>query len=187
VPSTRLQHDRETILACWGDALLHFDSRVRTLQLWSRDVRIASSRLELDWCIACLADIRAALYRLHVRIVEEGLSVEPHGPAIVSYLSEAYVWCGDVLDNVQALVCELRGGPAVRDAGLADDSSEYIDEFLSPLFQSVCESCRLAGDGDRSTLVLLPHIERLHVAIVSLNWALERAQMPFRGPDSEPT
>jgi len=149
---------------------------MRTLHLWSTGVREMSSSPELDWCIACLADVRSALYQLHVSVVFQHLPLTPHGPAIVSYLSEAYVWCGDVLEDVQALVQELRYGTPVRASALADDSSAYIDEFLEPLFRDMCEACRDAAAGLPSTRALLPLAERLHVAIVSLNWVLRAAR-----------
>jgi hypothetical protein len=143
------------------------------LQLWSKDVPDESSRLELDWCVACLADIRSALYGLQVCVVDQHLPLSPSGPAIASYLSEAYVWCGEILDDVQALVQELGGG-SVRDFSLAEDSSAYIADFLSPLFEAMCESSRAAAD-EGPMRALLPLAERLHVAIVSLDWVLRAA------------
>jgi len=166
------QHDREMVLGTWQSALILFDTRIRALQLGSKDVHDSSARTELDWCIACLADIRVALYQLYARVVEEHLPLPPDGPAVVSYLSEACVWCGDVVDDVQALVQELRGGSG-RDVALAEDSSAYIDDFLGPLFREMCESCRGTVVNQPSMRLFLPLAERLHVAILSLAWALE--------------
>ena len=157
------------------DSFILFDARMRALHLWATGVRELSSNLELDWCIACLADVRSALYQLHVAARSELLAPSSAGPPVVSYLSEAYVWCGDVLDNVEALVQELSGGPSVHDAGLAEDSSAYIDEFLAPLFRRMCESARGATVAPPPERALLPLAERLHVAIVSLNWVLQAA------------
>jgi hypothetical protein len=171
----RSQRDRAAVLGTLGEAFVLFDSRIRTLELWSKDVRKTSSRLELDWCIACLSDVRSALYQLHVCIVDEHLPLTPHGPAIVSYLSEAYVWCGDVLEDVKALVQELRGDSAVRDSALAEDSSAYIDDFLEPLFHEMCDGCQATSAGEPPMRALLPLAERLHVAIVSLDWVLKAA------------
>jgi hypothetical protein len=165
-------HDRQTVIGTWQTSLILFDARIRTLQLWSKGAQDTSSSMELDWCIACLADIRSALYQLHARVVDEQLSLAPNGPAIVSYLSEAYVWCGDVVDDVQGLVQELRGG-SVRDVALAEDSSAYIDDFLDPLFHEMCESCRGATVNQPRMRVFLPLAERLHVAILSLAWVLQ--------------
>jgi hypothetical protein len=171
VPQSR--HDRHIVLGNWGHAFILFDARIRMLQLWSTDVCESSSRLELDWCIACLADIRSALYGLHVCVVDQHLPLSPNGPAIVSYLSEAYVWCGEILDDVQALVQELRGGLA-RDCSLAEDASAYIDDFLDPLFEAMCDSSQ--GTAEHGPMrAFLPLAERLHVAIVSLDWVLKAA------------
>jgi hypothetical protein len=145
------------------------------LRLCSKDVREASSRLELDWCIACLADVRSALYQLHVRVVDDYLPQVSHASPIVIYVSEAYVWCGDVLEDVQARVRFLSGGSSVCVSSIAEDSSAYIDDFLEPLFQEVCESCRAPDAGEPLARPLMPLVERLHVAIVSLNWVLRAA------------
>jgi hypothetical protein len=166
---------RVTALGTWDDAFILFDGRMRALHLWATGVRELSSNLELDWCIACLADVRSALYQLHVAATRERLAPSSVGPPVVSYLSEAYVWCGDVLDNVEALIHELSGGPSVRDTGLAQDSSAYIDEFLAPLFRRMCESARGATVATPPERALLPLAERLHGAIVSLNWVLQAA------------
>ena len=174
-PRRRSRREPETVVKAWDDAFILFDARIRMLHLWATGVREMSSSLELDWCIACLADVRSALYQLHVDVVHEHLAPPPHGPPIVSYLSEAYVWCGDVLDDVEALVQKLRGGPSVRDTGLAEDSSAYIDEFLAPLFRQMCDSNRRMPVGQPPPPAFLLLAERLHVAIVSLNWVLATA------------
>jgi hypothetical protein len=162
------------VIDTWQTSLVVFDTRIRTLQLWSKDVRDISSSMELDWCIACLADIRSALYQLQARIVDERLPLARNGRAVVSYLSEAYVWSADVVDDVQALVQELRGG-SVRDVALAQDSSAYIDDFLDPLFHSMCHSCRGMSASRPPMRALLHLAERLHVAILSLAWVLQAA------------
>ena len=169
----RSQRDREAAL---DDAFIVLDARIRMLHLWSTGMREMSSSPELDWCVACLADVRSALYQLHVSVVDQHLPLTPHGPAIVAYLSEAYVWSGDVLEDVQTLVEQLRHGAPVRALPFADDSSAYIDEFLEPLFREMCASCRDIAVGPSSTRALLPLAERLHVAIVSLNWVLQAAR-----------
>jgi hypothetical protein len=169
----RSQRDREAVL---DDAFIVLDARIRVLHLWSTGMREMSSGPELDWCVACLADVRSALYQLHVSVVDQHLPLTAHGPAIVAYLSEAYVWSGDVLEDVQAVVQQLRHGTAVRALPFADDSSAYIDEFLEPLFREMCASCRDIAVGQSSTRALLPLAERLHVAIVSLNWVLQAAR-----------
>jgi hypothetical protein len=171
--AARSQRDREAAL---DEAFILLDSRIRMLHLWSTGVREMSSSPQLDWCIACLADVRSALYQLHVSVVFQHLPLTPGGPAIVSYLSEAYVWCGDVLEDVQVLVQELGYGTPVRASALADDSSAYIDEFLEPLFRDMCTGGRDMAVGLPSTRALLPLAERLHVAIVSLNWVLRSAR-----------
>jgi hypothetical protein len=114
--------------------------------------------------------VRSALYQLHVWVVFEHMPLTPHRPVIVSYLSEAYVWYGDVLEDVEALVEDVRLGASLRNPVLADDSGAYIDEFLEPLFRQVCES----GGGHTSerhpmTSAFLPIAQRLYAAIVSLN------------------
>jgi hypothetical protein len=157
------------------DSFILFDARMRALHLWATGVRELSSNLELDWCIACLADVRSALYQLHVSAANERMAPSPTASPVVAYLSAAYVWCGDVLDNVEALVRTLSGAPSVLDAGLAQESSAYIDEFLAPLFRRTCESVRGATTAPPPERALVPLAERLHVAIVSLNWVLQAA------------
>jgi hypothetical protein len=169
------RYDRDAIRRRWSNAFIHFDARIRMLRMWSKDVSEVSSRLELDWCIASLADVRSALYQLHVRVVDDHLPLIPPGSPIVVYVSEAYVWCNDVLEDVQALVRYLRGGSSVRISSIAEDSSAYIDDFLEPLFQEVCESCCAPDAGEPLVRALLPLVERLHVAIVSLDWVLRAA------------
>ncbi len=82
--------------------------------------------------------------------------------------------CGAAMlsTTFQALVQELRGGSG-RDVALAEDSSAYIDDFLGPLFREMCESCRGTVVNQPSMRLFLPLAERLHVAILSLAWALE--------------
>src|SRR5580698_5025293 len=47
-------------------------------------------------------------------------------------------WCGDVHENVEAPVECLRSGSRVRDSAAVRDSSEYVDDFLEPLFREIC-------------------------------------------------
>jgi hypothetical protein len=175
-PDRRSRTRRRAIVrGPWDDSFILFDARIRRLHLWATGVRELSSSLELDWCIACLADVRSALYQLHVAVLEEHPASVPHDAPIVAYLSEAYVWCGDVLDDVQALVQKVRGDPSVRGEALGDDSSAYIDEFLTPLFRQICDSGGGMAPGGRPPRAYLPLAERLHAAIVSLNWVLRAA------------
>ena len=83
------------------------------------------------------------------------------------------MWYGDVLEDFKALVHDLRGGPQVRDPTVSEDSSAYIDDFLQPLFHDMCESCGENGPGQPKMRALMPLAERLHVAIVSLDWTLK--------------
>jgi hypothetical protein len=94
------------------------------------------------------------------------------GRSGVSYLSEAYVWCGDVLDDVEVLLEDLRSGSAHRDPTLAEDSDAYIQDFLCPLLGQVCRANERTGAIEPTSHALRPLAERVHVAIVSLNWAL---------------
>jgi hypothetical protein len=169
--STQRQDDRRLVLGTWRDALAALDARIREFQQWSANTP-ASSRVELDWCIACLADVRSALYQLQACIVDWHLPLSSRRSAVVSYLSEAYVWCGDVHEDVQALVDRLRGGSRGRDATIARDSSAYIDDFLEPLFHQICEGAHRAARPQPPFSALLLLAERLHVAIVSLDWTL---------------
>jgi hypothetical protein len=167
-PPPRLKRDWDSVIRTWGDAFAHVDARLQIIF-----ARETASSPALEWCLACLTDVRTALYELHVGILCEQMPLTADGPAIVSYLSEAYVWFGDVLDDVEVLVEHLRGGPEQRDASLVEDSSDYIDEFLVPLFDEVIHGSPLATLPDpRRRLPLHFLAERLHVAIVSLHWAL---------------
>jgi hypothetical protein len=166
-PSPRRERDWDTVIRTWGDAFAHVDARLQVIF-----ARETASSPALEWCLACLTDMRTALYELHVGILCEQMPLSADGPAVVSYLSEAYVWFGDVLDDVEVLVQHLRGGPAQRDASLVEDSSDYIDDFLVPLFDKVSHGGPAGAPDSRRRLPLHSLAERLHVAIVSLNWAL---------------
>jgi hypothetical protein len=94
------------------------------------------------------------------------------GPAVVVYLSEAYVWCGDVLDDVEALLKGLHNGSTRCDTALAEDSGEYIEEFLCPLLDQVSNVRPRSSGVEPSLQPLHALAQRLHMAIVSLSWAL---------------
>ena len=123
--------------------------------------------------MACVTDVRHAIYELHVWLLYEyeGAPPTPDCPAVVSYLSEAYVWCGDVLDDVEGWL-DVRNGSGHRDSALAEDSDAYIEDFLCPLFGQVCACSLESGAVGQASRALRPLVERLHIAIVSLNWAL---------------
>jgi hypothetical protein len=158
----------------WRDALLLLDARIRALQGWPTTVP-ESSRLALDWCIACLVDVRFGLYELQACIVECHLPVAPGASAVASYLSEAYVWCGDVHEDVEAFIRRLRSGSRKPDSATTEDCSAYIEEFLEPLFREICESARRNPMTGTPMSALLPLAGHLHVAIVSLGWMLGAA------------
>jgi hypothetical protein len=156
----------------WGEAFVLLDVRIQMIKLWSKDVRDLGSRVRLDWCIACLEDVRQALTDLHIRVVAGRLRQQnPREAPVVAYLSEAYVWCGDALADVHSFVEKLRHVSEVGQPDLVDDCSAYIDDFLGPLLRRVGDSSR-AAPSSTSLRQLLPLAKQLHVAIVSLNRAL---------------
>jgi hypothetical protein len=76
-----------------------------------------------------------------------------------------------VLDDVEAWLGDLRSGSRHRDSHLAEDSAAYIEDYLFPLLGQVCDSSLEGGAGGQASRALRPLVERLHAAIVSLNWA----------------
>jgi hypothetical protein len=168
----RSQRDWNTLIRVWADAFAHFDARVAAILSRTPNGDEPGSRAASDWCIACLNDVRSAIYELHVWILYERMPLTLEGPAVVSYLSEAYVWCGDVLDDVENLLAHVRSGSVRRDSTFAEDSDAYIEEFLGPLLNVVCGGAPRKGVAEPTPHALQPLAERLHVAIVSLNWAL---------------
>jgi hypothetical protein len=88
----------------------------------------------------------------------------------VQYLADTYVWTGDVLTDVRALVEELDGGPPAGPRS-AEESSAYIDEFLEPLRRQI-EAYRLELSADPELTKALTQTARLQEAIVALDWGL---------------
>jgi hypothetical protein len=171
-PAPEPRRDWNAVSGIWGNAFIHFDARVRTILDRTTMGAESASSPAAEWCIACLTDLRAAIYELHVWTLYERLPLTPDGPPIVSYLSEAYVWCGDVLDDVEVLLADLRSGSACRDSTLAEDSTAYIEDFLGPLLGRVYRSAGHGGATEPTSHPLRPLAERVHIAIVSLNWTL---------------
>jgi hypothetical protein len=171
-PPYRSLRDWSVVIRIWADAFFRFDARVRAILARTPSSEEEASRAASEWCIACLNDVRAAIYELHVWVLYERVPLTHDGPAIVSYLSEAYVWCGDVLDDVERLLDRVGSGSAHRDSASSEDSDAYIEDFLGPLFGIVRGGGARTGPTDPTPHSLQPLAERLHVAIVSLNWAL---------------
>jgi hypothetical protein len=168
----QVQRDWATVLPLWHDAFAHFDKRVQAILARIPDGDASGAGPASEWCVACLSDVRHAVYELHVWLLYERIRPTTDCPAIVSYLARAYVWCGDVLDDVEAWLTDLRSGSCRRDAALAEDSVAYIEDYLCPLLGQVFDSSLDGGAARRASRALRPLVERLHIAIVSLNWAL---------------
>jgi len=168
----QMQRDWETLVPVWHDAFAHFDARVRAILARVPDAGTEAATPAWEWCVACLTDVRRAVYELHMWLLYERVPLTADCPSTVSYLAEAYVWCGDVLDDVEGWREDLRNGSDHRDATLAEDSLEYIEDFLCPLLGRVCASSLESGAVGQASRALRPLVERLHIAIVSLNWAL---------------
>jgi hypothetical protein len=171
-PPRTVQRDWATVRPFSHDAFAQFDSRVQAILAQEPATEASGDATASEWCVACLSDVRHAVYELHVWLLYERIQPTTDCPAIVSYLAKAYVWCGDVLDDVEAWLGDLRSGSRHRDSALAEDSVAYVEDYLCPLLGQVRDSSLEGGAGGRASRALRPLVERLHVAIVSLNWAL---------------
>jgi hypothetical protein len=166
------QQDWNTVEQVWSDAFIHFDARVQAILARAQDRGNGRPSPSSEWCIACLGDVRRAIYELHVWVLYEHVPLTAGAPAIVSYLSEAYVWCGDVLDDIDMLLEDVRNRTTHRDPVVARDSDAYVEDFLCPLLARVCDTSREAEAPTPAYQALVRLAERLHIAVVSLNWAL---------------
>jgi hypothetical protein len=154
----------------WVEADFTLGVRIDALRVWTRGVRSTAARVCLDWCIAGLQDIRDNLSQLRALVTHARASGRIRKDSLLAqYLAEAYVWTGDVLADVNALVRELDGGPAAGGGGSIEDSLAYIVEFLEPLHRQI-EVRRTAVDPTLSQVVALT--TRLQSAIVVLDWGL---------------
>lgn len=161
----------------WTEAYVALDSRVRAAQILSMGVSGSQSSAQLDWWLADLDAVREALYELHVCVVDARLRpwICPRS-ALVAYLNAAYVWCGDVVSDVLELVREFNRGTWRWHDGRAafiEESSDYIERFLDPLFGDLALICRATPTPQGAALdLVLRSAERLQAAILTLNWSL---------------
>jgi hypothetical protein len=156
----------------WSEAEFTLGVRIDALRVWARGVRSTVARVCLDWCIAGLEDVHDNLSQLRALVTHARASRRIRKDSlIVQYLAEAYVWTGDVLADVNALVRELDGGPAAGGSGSSEDSVAYIVEFLEPLHRQI-EGCRTELAADPMLSHVVPLTTHLQSAIVALDWGL---------------
>jgi len=170
----------------WGEADHALDVHMDALRGWRLDLRATAARVCLDWCIAGLEDVSDRLRQLRAVVTDARASRRiGRSSLLVVYLGYAYVWTGDVLPDVQALVDELEGGPPASSVREIDDSSAYIALFLEPLHRKI-QACRPELDPHSWLHEALAETARLQTAIVALDWGLrtEAASPSRRGAKS---
>jgi hypothetical protein len=125
-----------------------------------------------DWCISSLDDIldHVSQLRILVRDARTSGCIREDSP-LVEYLADVYVWTGEALADVSALVQRLEGGPVAEGGGSLADSSAYIADYLAPLYRQI--AARYLALGVDPALGRLQSLTALlESAIVALDWGL---------------
>lgn len=155
----------------WSEADLVLDLRIDALHRWKDEVRAMAARVCLEWSVASLQDVRGRLREMRAIVTSaRARHLIRRDSLLVQYLADTYVWTGDVLTDLRALVEELDGGAAAGPR-LAEESSAYIEEFLEPLRRQI-DGCRLELGADPELAQALAQTARLQEAIVALDWGL---------------
>ncbi len=155
----------------WSEADLILDLRIDALERWKDEVSATAALVCLEWSVASLQDVRDRLREMRAVVTNaRARHLIRRDSLLVQYLAETYVWTGDVLTDVRALVEELDGGLPAGPRS-AEESSAYIDEFLEPLRRQI-ERCRLERGADPELAKALAKTARLQEAIVALDWGL---------------
>jgi hypothetical protein len=165
----------ERLSAHWAEADLMLDAHIAALHMWTRDVTGVAPRSRVDWCVASLQEIQDCLSRLSAVVM--GAHASGLGRAespLVQYVTEAYVWTGDVMQDVLALVRELRsvdGGPAKKRGRSIEEESAYVTDFLDPLYRELV-GLRSELEVDPVLRQVLPLAAGFRAAIVGLEEVL---------------
>ena len=150
------------------------ETRIRALQEVTLGATNPAVSAYYEECVAGLADVRNAMRDVNLVLLEKGLEpwVATQSP-LMAYLSSAFVWCGDVIADLQELA-EHHGNTSSWDAqrrDVAESAKSYIVEFLEPLYRGLNQLCGSSWPGHPLQRVR-PPVERLESQIVSLSWEL---------------
>jgi hypothetical protein len=163
------------VYALWTEADLTLGAHVAALGMWTKDVSAVAPRSRLDWCVASLEEIQDCLSQLSAVIMDaQAPGLVRVGSPLVRYVTETYVWMGDLMEDVLALVQELRGteGGAARKGGRStEEESAYVREFLDPLYEEIL-GLRSEIEGDLVLRQALPLVASLRATVVALDGAL---------------
>ncbi len=164
--------DREELLFDhWAEADLLLEARIGSMRMWAGNERAGAAKPVLDRCLASLKEVRDCLGSLRsvVKVASLTRPIRIDSP-LALYMTQAYVWAGDVFEDVFARVQQLRGARPANDS-VPDDSATYVAEFLEPLLLQV-------GDyheelrADPALEPVLPLLIRLRRAILAVEWSL---------------
>jgi hypothetical protein len=167
------------VFAHWAEAGVTLGAHIAALRMWTRDVSAVAPRSRLDWCVAGLEEIQDCLSQLSAIIMDAHAPALVHaGSPLVRYVTESYVWAGDVMQDVLALVQELRaaaGSAATQGGRPLDDESAYVRDFLDPLYEEI-QGLRSEIAADPVLCQALPLAASLRGTILSLDGALRRSE-----------
>ena len=137
-------------------------------------------------CLATLDGVRDALRELNLVLLgtdlEAWVGTESH---MMAYLSATYVWCGDVVDDLEQLAEHGASGSwEDQTRAVAESATAYVTEFLAPLFRRLHEpNGSLCASGPLHDVGV--HIDRLQSEIVSLSWELSPELSSDAGESSD--
>ncbi len=156
----------------WGEADLALNERVEALRQHKWELRVPAARVCVDWFVASLQDVRDRLRDMRAAVTNARARHRIRRDSLlVQYMAETYVWAGDVLTDVMALVEEVNGSPVPARRRSTEESSAYIEDFLTPLHMQI-GACRFEVGLDPELNQALAHADRLHEAVVVLDWGL---------------
>jgi len=124
-------------------------------------------------CLATLGSVRDALHALNLVVLGTDLEASAGtASSLMAYLSAAYAWCGDVVDDLHALA--EHGSSKSREerrCEIAGSATAYVADFIEPLFGRLNEPNGPLSVGHPLHRIRA-QVERLESEIVSLSWEL---------------
>jgi len=162
-------------VSAWAEADLILDAHIAALHMWTRDVTGVAPRSRVDWCVASLQEIQDCLSRLSAIVMDVHASGLGRAESpLAQFVTEGYVWTGDVMQDVLALVRELRGvddGPERTLRRSIEEESAYVTDFLDPLYRELV-GLRSELKVDPILRHVLPLADSLRAAITGLEEVL---------------
>jgi hypothetical protein len=165
----------------WRAADINLEERISALRMWTGSVHATAARVGRDWCISSLDEIldQVSQLRVLVRNARTSRCIREDSP-LVQYLADVYVWTGEALADVYALVQRLEGAPAAEGGGSLADSSAYIADYLAPLHRQIVARYPTLGV-DPVLRRLQSMTALLESAIVALDWGLRADETSAAG------